>query len=99
MSVEKERWDEELERLGKASVTARLGIKEASGAGPNADFRLWVSGLRDPPRRYVEEWLQRKEAEEKATEAKRFWCIFVAAVLAVIVGVIAAWPVVRDWIK
>jgi ABC-type sulfate transport system permease component len=46
------------------------------------------------------------DAEEKATEASRFRYILVAsvvaaaaAVLAVVVGIIAAWPVVRDWFR
>ena len=43
--------------------------------------------------------LGRMEDENRATETRRFRYIFVAAVLAVVVGVIAAWPVVRDMAK
>ena len=39
------------------------------------------------------------EDEAKATEAKRFRYILVAAVLAVVVGIMAAWPPIGDWIK
>jgi len=58
-------------------------------------------GKRDPMRGYVEEWLGRMEdeANSTATEAKRFRYILVAAVLAVVVGIMAAWPPIGDWIK
>ena len=56
---------------------------------------LFLGGTPNPSRGYVEDWISRKEAEAEATAARRFWCIFVA----VVVGVIAAWPVVREWIR
>ena len=91
-------WNVELRRIGRDVVLAKLGDIPA---GPGTAFPLHdlPDGAHSPKRSDVGKWLGRMDAEEKATEARRFWCIFVAAVLAVVVGVIAAWPVVRDWIK
>ena len=50
-------------------------------------------------RGYVEEWLGRMEVEATATEARRFRYILVAAVLAVVAGIMAAWPPIGDWSK
>jgi hypothetical protein len=52
-----------------------------------------------PRRKDVGEWLGRMEDEDRATEARRFWYIFVAAILAVVVGIIAAWLVIHDWFR
>ena len=95
-------WDVELRRIGRDVVLAQLGDIPA---GPGTAFPLHdlPDGAHSPKRSDVGKWLWRMDAE-KATEASRFRCILVAsvvvaaaAVLAVVVGIIAAWPVVRDW--
>ena len=97
--LEEARWGAELRRIGRDAVIAELG---GTPANPGATFPLYLpDGKRDPMRGYVEEWLGRMEDEAKATatEAKRFRYILVAAVLAVVVGIMAAWPPIGDWIK
>jgi hypothetical protein len=98
-------WDVELRRMGRDVVLAKLG---GIPADPGTTFPLHdlPDGGRSPKRRDVEKWLGRMAAEEKATEARRFRYILVASVvaatagvLAVAVGIIAAWPVIHDWIK
>jgi hypothetical protein len=56
--------------------------------------------------REAEIWLLEKDAEKAATEQKRFrkvlrWAIIagVAGILAAIPAWIAAWPVVKEWIR
>jgi len=56
--------------------------------------------------REAEIWLLEKDAEKNAIELSRFriirrWAIVagVAAIVAAVGGVIAAWPVIRDWIR
>lgn len=93
------RWDAELERRGVSAVIAYLASDQV-GASQNADVRLFVVGLEDPARRYVERWLGRKEAdaarlaEERHRETLRigqkaarwaFWA-FVAGAAAVAIG-------------
>ena len=95
MSNEDE-WTAQLDRRGLTSVVVALS---KVGAGRGAEFPLLTGDVPNPSRGFVEDWISHKEAEAAATETRRFWCIFVAAVLAVVVGVIAAWPVLRDWIK
>jgi hypothetical protein len=71
MSSDKElaaRWDAELERRGKTAVAAKLASGD-EGAGTGADFRLFVQGLQNPTRGYVEESLGRLDRQEKAAEA------------------------------
>jgi hypothetical protein len=97
--VEQARWDAALDRMGRDAVIAKLGSHELR-ADSGSEFKLDLpDGGRHPKRRYVEEWLRRMAAKAEATEARRFWCIFVAAVLAAVVGIIAAWPVIHDWIR
>jgi hypothetical protein len=56
--------------------------------------------------REAEVWLLEKDAEAAAVERKRHetilrWAIIagIASVLAAIAAWIAAWPVIKDWIK
>jgi hypothetical protein len=56
--------DAELKKRGRAAIAAML--TEAVGTNRGATVRLWVQGLPDPDRAYVEDWLGRKEAEEAA---------------------------------
>jgi hypothetical protein len=92
------RWDAELRRLGRAAVIARL---ENGGAHANSDYKLFVSGLRDPLRGYVERWLARQEeASEKAARARhdqsmrRSTFAICVSVLALLIAMLALW---RKW--
>jgi hypothetical protein len=108
MSVEKEwgaKWSAELERRGVASVVAMLSGSEV-GIGRGSDFRLFIQGMPNPSRGFVEDWIGRKEAEERLLEAdkrqleaKRFRYLLWPTLVAALAAAIAAWPVVRDWIK
>jgi hypothetical protein len=100
MSIEEAwdaKWSEELDRRGLTSVVAALSGGDVR-PGRGAEFPLFLGGTPNPSRGYVEDWISRKEAVTTKVEARRFWCIFVAALLAVVVGIIAAWPVIHDWI-
>jgi hypothetical protein len=91
------RWDAELERRGVAAVAAAL-VRDGVGAGRGAKFRLFVPDLPNPSRGYVEDWLGRTEARAAARETKRFHCILWPSVIGAGTGIIAVWPVVRDWL-
>jgi len=56
--------------------------------------------------REAEKWLLEKDAESTATDNKQFrtllvWAILgsVAAFVAAITGVVAAWPVIKEWVQ
>jgi hypothetical protein len=92
------RWDAELTKLGRAAVIARL---HNGGAGANADYKLFVSSLRDPVRGYVEEWLGRQEAaSDKAARARheqsmrRSTIAICLSLLALVIAILALW---RKW--
>ena len=57
-----QRWDAELEKRGLAAVTLLLDAYNV-GIGRNAEVRLFVPGLENPQRDYVEGWIRRKEGE------------------------------------
>jgi hypothetical protein len=57
-----------------------------------------VPDLANPPRSYVEDWLGRKEARAAVRETRRFHCIFWPSLIGAATGIIAVWPVVRDWL-
>jgi hypothetical protein len=90
-------WDAELERIGRGAVIVKLG-NLPDDPGQTIPLHL-PNGTRSPKRGYVEEWLGRMDAEEKATDAKRFRYILIASVIAAAAAVVAAWPVIHDWIK
>jgi hypothetical protein len=87
----------ELKRRGVAAVTAMLA--GSVGSNPGAEVRLWVHGLPDPDRAYVEDWLGRQETDAAATAGKRheeatkpaqeaakyaLWAVIVGAAAAVL---------------
>jgi hypothetical protein len=93
--------------LGKTAVVAKLMSADV-GAGRGAEFRLFVTGLPNPSRGYVEDWLGRLEAEEKTAEAvaktletKRHHVNVFIGIAGIIIGILLsiAWPVARDWIN
>jgi hypothetical protein len=63
--------DAELNRRGVAVVAALLANDDAVGIGRGAEVRLFATGLSNPERGYVEDWLGRKERETAVTAAHR----------------------------
>lgn len=95
------RWDAELDRRGVTAIRAYLASDQV-GASQNADVRLFVAGLEDPARHYVERWLVRKEADAALLAEARyhemlkisrksarwaFWA-FVAGAGAAVIGIV-----------
>jgi hypothetical protein len=89
------KWDAELDHRGVAAIAAALS---GGGVGRGAEFRLFVSDLANPSRAYVEDWLGRKEARATLRETRRFHCIFWPSLVAAGASIVAAWPVLRDWL-
>ena len=82
-------WDAELRRIGRSAVIAELG---GMPANPGATFPLYLpDGKGDPKRGYVQKWLGRTGAAEKATEAKRHRYGLTVAVLGVVVAIVMWW--------
>ena len=100
MTSDEARWNAELERLGKTAVAAKL-MSGGVGTGSGAEVKLSLSGLKNPTRGYVEEWLGRLDREEKAdraaakadraeakvVDARRFHYIFWPALVAALAAV------------
>jgi hypothetical protein len=80
------------EMIGPAQLRLRLEHRRAEFSNDYA--------------REAEVWLLEKDAETTAVDLKRFkiirlWAIIagVAGIVAATASLIAAWPVIRDWIK
>lgn len=91
MTSERQSWREAFEKLGPEQLRLRLEYRRNEYTG---DYG-----------RETEMWLFEKAAEAAAVERERFetvrrWAVIggVAAVVAAIAGLIAAWPVVKSWI-
>jgi hypothetical protein len=94
--------DAELNQRGVAAVAAMLPL--AVGSNRGATVKLWVTGVPDPDRGYVEDWLGRKEAEDRATSARRHqevtkpahdaatyaWWSVIVGTIAAVAGLVAA---------
>ena len=104
ISIEME-WSAQLDRRGLTSVVAALSGSEV-GIGRGAEFRLFIAGMQNPSRGFVEDWVGRKEAEARAearakeaeakvTEARRhrhnLTVNIVLSILAVVVAIAIAW--------
>jgi hypothetical protein len=92
MTDERQNWRKAFEMLGPKTLRLRLESRRNEYAG---DYG-----------REAEVWLLEKAAEAAAIDQKRFqivrcWSIIggVAAVVAAIAGLIAAWPVTQSWFK
>jgi hypothetical protein len=92
------RWDAELAKRGRLSIVALL---DNIGASPNSTFPLYGSGLREPTRAYVEQWLTRQEAEsDRAARARhdqsmrRSTIAICLSLLALVIAILALW---RKW--
>jgi hypothetical protein len=68
------------------------------GTGRGTEFRLFVPGLSNPPRRYVEDRLGCKEVRAVAMATRRFHRILRPALIRTLTGVIAIWPLVRNFV-
>ena len=84
--AEQNEWREEFERLGELLVYDNV----KQGAIYNDEAKRQVAFR----------WLAEQAAARRAREEKTFryarWTFF-AAIAATIVGLIAAWPVIREW--
>jgi hypothetical protein len=92
MSDQRQSWRRAFEMIGPAQLRLRLELRRNEYAPDCA--------------REAEIWLLEKESEAAAIERTRFetvrrWAIIagVAAVVAAIAALIAAWPVIKDWIR
>ena len=98
---QKRLWDAALESIGRDTVRVRLNHMPADRL---ADFRL--PGQRSCKRGYAEDWLGRRDAEQKALEARQhrdtFWIKVLTVALgiaAAVAAVVTAWPVIHDWFR
>jgi hypothetical protein len=98
---QKLQWDTALESIGREMVRIRL---KDTPAGRSATFLL--PGQLSCTRGYAEDWLGRGDAKGKALEARQhrdsFWITVLTVALGIVAAVavaVAAWPVVRGWIK
>jgi anti-sigma factor RsiW len=90
---------QELDRRGPVNVRAILDNPEWTGAGQNAEVRLHVAGVPNPERAQVELWLREKE---QAANRNVVWIAVLTLIFAGIGAagsVIAAWPIVKEWLK
>jgi len=92
MADERQSWRRAFEMIGPAQLRLRLEHRRNEYAPDYA--------------REAELWLLEKDAEAAAVERKRYntilrWAIIagIAGVVAAIAAWIAAWPVIKDWIK
>jgi len=89
----------ELDRRGAANIRAILDNPEWTGAGQNAEVNLRVAGVPNPERAQVELWLREKE---QAANRNAVWIAVLTLIFAGIGAagsVIAAWPIVKGWLK
>jgi hypothetical protein len=91
MVDERENWRKAFELLGPEQLRLRIEYRRNEYTGPYG--------------REAECWLFEKAAEAAATERMRFqtvrrWAIIggVAAVVAAIASLIAAWPIIKGWL-
>ena len=94
-------WDAALESMGRDTVRIRLNNMPA---GRSTIFLL--PGRLNCTRGYVEDWLGRGDAKEKALEARlhrdSFWITVLTVALGIVAAVgavVTAWPVIHDWTK
>jgi hypothetical protein len=92
MPDERQSWRKASEMIGPAQLRLRLEHRRAEFSNDCA--------------REAEIWLLENDTESTAIELERFkvirlWAIIagVAGSIAAIAGLIAAWPVIKEWIK
>jgi len=92
MDGERQSWRKAFEMIGPAQLRLRLEHRRAE--------------FSDEYAREAEIWLLEKDAQNTAIELKRFqiirrWTVIAgfAGSVAAIASLIAAWPVIKEWIK
>lgn len=81
---EERRWLGEMERLGYATVAARFANRMAV-----------IDRTPYPEDEFVRAWLREKEAATDRRVARQV----AIAVITMIAACIAAWPVIKEWIR
>jgi hypothetical protein len=90
---------QELDRRGPANIRAILDNPEWTGAGQNAEVRLHVAGVPNPERAQVEVWLREKEQVANRSVVWIAVLTFIFAGIGAAGSVIAACPIVKEWLK
>ncbi len=92
MTDERQSWRRAFEKIGPAQLRLRLEHRRAEFPNEYA--------------REAEVWLLEKDAENTAIELEQFqvirrWTVIAGAAgsVAAIASLIAAWPVIKEWIK
>jgi hypothetical protein len=89
------RWYEELERLGPENVRIRVVQHDAGSAGAIRGLGTELAVTKG----FAEDWLRYRDQKEGSKAFRRFWITTGVALVSAIAAIIAAWPVVRDWLK
>jgi hypothetical protein len=72
-----------------------LDQPEWVGVGQNAEVKLHAPGVPNPERAQVEKWLRQKE------RAANLFVILtlIFASIGAVGSIIAAWPIMKEWLK
>lgn len=98
----------EFERRGVDSIRALLVSMTSSGqtGGSSANALVGLGSGIDAARWQMEDWLQEMDAAAQARQEERHaqvirvsYCTLAVAVLAAAAGIVAAWPVLKAWIR
>ena len=90
---------QELERRGPSNVRALINEPQWVGVGQNAEIKLHAPGVPNPERAQVEEWLRGKERTANRNNILVAVLTLIFAAVGAIGSVIAAWPVLQEWMK
>jgi hypothetical protein len=83
-----------------------LANDEAVGTAPGAEVGLSMQGVPNPNRAQVEHWLRQQEIAGDREAANRhsqiftlsFWGVIFAGIAAG-ASLVAAWPVIKEWLR
>lgn len=78
-----------MEHLGEAVVSHRLASRMPVGDHPEDN----------PPVEMANIWLQKKRTMRLRFESLKYWLGIVIGIAAAVAAIIAAAPVVKDWLK
>jgi hypothetical protein len=82
-----DRYRQHLERLGEDVVRYRLASRMPIGDGAD-----------NLPYDLARAWLAEKATERRKVESRRYWTVLLVAIVSATGAVIAAAPVIHDWI-
>jgi hypothetical protein len=82
-----DRYRQQLERLGEDVVCHRLAHRMPIGDGAD-----------NLPYDLARAWLAEKATERRKAESRRYWTVLLVAIVSATGAVIAAAPVIHDWI-